>query len=418
MWRLIALAGSLLWGVQSAPAIGPDDALHAGDGVVLDGAGKTVLLRCVNLAAWLIPEGYLVAQGSLAALTTSPSQIKQRLEALVGSDKARAFWSEWTNAFARESDFAALEQQGFNCVRLPLTYRTLARHDAQGGIALNEAGMAPVDNALAWGAAHRLYVFLDLHDAPGGQSAVASVADVPSRDRVARLWRGPTTAANQQTTVALWRLIAARYARSSALGGYDLLNEPDLPHGVPPEELDRLYARIIAAIRTVDRSHLIVLEGDHYAHDFSALRAPADGNVLYEFHEYSLFNPAWRAPTRESLEPFLQLRATTHRPLWLGEFGEQSAQWQREIVQLMKMNGIGWAVWPWKRIELGNGHPVMRTIEAPPQWRQIAGYLVGRWFTSKPAPALAAQAMAQMLEAVQTKNCREDLALEKTLVGE
>jgi endoglucanase len=401
-----------------SPAIAAVETLRAGEGVVVDGSGMTVLLRCVNLAAWLIPEGYLVGQGSLAALTTSPSQIKQRLEALVGRDKAQTFWSEWTSDFVKESDFAALKQQGFNCIRLPLTHRNLAKRDAQGETVLDAAGIAPVDNALAWGARHGIFVFLDLHDAPGGQNGLASVSDVPSGDRVARLWQGPTAAANQEKTVALWRALAARYSGSSALGGYDLLNEPDLPRGVPADELASLYDRIISAIRAVDRSHLIVIEGNRFAHDFSALRAPTDQNLMYEFHEYSLFNPAWRVPTLEGLTPLLQLRATTHKPVWLGEFGEESAQWQREIVELMRANGVGWAVWPWKRIDLGNGHPVMHTIEVPPDWKQIAGYLVGGWFASRPSPSLAEQAMAHMLQAVQTTSCREDLGLEKILAGE
>ena len=53
--------------------------LHAQSGRVVDGRGAPVLLRCVSLSPWLIPEGYLAGQGSLAALETSPSQFKQRL---------------------------------------------------------------------------------------------------------------------------------------------------------------------------------------------------------------------------------------------------------------------------------------------------------------------------------------------------
>ena len=386
--------------------------------MVLDAGGNPLLLRCVNLAAWLIPEGYLVVEGSLAALTTSPSQIKQRLESLVGRDRSSAFWSDWTNAFVDESDFKDLKQQGFNCVRLPLSHKALTTADSVGQIVLNQEGIAPVDKAVAWGAAHGIYVFLDLHDAPGGQNSLASVSDVPSADRVARLWEGPTAAANRERTVALWRALAQRYAGASSIGGYDLLNEPNVPRGLPPDALLGLYNDIIAAIRTADRSHLIVLEGNGYARDFSAIRALADGNVMYEFHEYSLFNRAWRTPSQKALAPFLELRAATHKPLWLGEFGEETAQWQRQIVQLMKANDIGWSVWPWKRIDLGNGHPVMHTINVPPEWRQISGYLVGSWLASKPAQPLAEDAMARMLEAVRTVQCREDASLEKILAGE
>lgn len=93
--------------------------LHAQSGRVVDGRGLPVLMRCVSLSPWLIPEGYLAGLGSLAALETSPSQFKQRLAAIVGPEKAHAFWSAWEKQFVTAADFKRLHEEGFNRVRLP-----------------------------------------------------------------------------------------------------------------------------------------------------------------------------------------------------------------------------------------------------------------------------------------------------------
>jgi hypothetical protein len=85
---------------------------------------------------------------------------------------------------------------------------------------------------------------------------------------------------------------------------------------------------------------------------------------------------------------------------------------------LMKANQIGWAVWPWKRIDLDNGHPVIESIAMPDSWEKLFRYLVGAWFSGKPSRAAAEQGMAQMLGAIRTQNCTENLALAKTLAGQ
>ena len=162
---------------------------------------------------------------------------------------------------------------------------------------------------------------------------------------------------------------------------------------------------------------MIVIEGNNYAHDFSVLQALHDDNILYEFHEYAIGNRVWKRPDAPALTPFLRLRQATGRPLWLGEFGENTVAWQAQVVGLLEARGIGWAIWPWKRVALGNHHPVIETIEAPPAWRELAGYLVGRWLVRKPSQTEAERAMAQMLVAVKTENCRTDQSLEKVLAG-
>jgi endoglucanase len=396
------------------PRANANPMLHAESGAVLDGAGAPVLLRCVNLSPWLIPEGYLIGRGGLAPLRTSPSQIRQRLEDIAGPVQAGVFWQQWTERFVTQDDFARLHAQGFNCVRLPLSYRSLVASDAGGQVSFRPEAIAPVDRAVEWGAKHALFVILDLHDAPGGQNPTPTVSDVPSTDRVPQLWEGPDAAANQRETVVFWRALAARYAHAASVGGYDLLNEPKLRAG-QQGQLPGLFQRIAAAIRTVDGEHMLILEGNDYAHDFDSLRSFPDPNVMYEFHEYAIFNRAWSHPNAASLAPFLALRRATGHPLWLGEFGENTLDWQAQMVQLMKANNIGWSIWPWKRVALDPRHPVIETIEVPEAWKHIAGYLEGKWFTSKPTPQQAQAGMAAMLQAIPTVNCQEDDHLARVL---
>jgi endoglucanase len=389
--------------------------LHAENGAVV-GADGSVTLRCVNLSPWLVPEGYLISH-SLRALLRSPSEIRAHLIDLVGAEAAHAFWQHWREAFVSAADFTHLSQQGFNCVRLPVDYYSLLGAAPDGQLRLDPEGIEPVDLAVSWAAQSGMVVIIDLHEAPGGQNPISTVSGVPSDDHTARLWAGATAAENQHQTVALWRALAARYASSPAVGGYDLLNEPALPKGLPAHTLATFYSAVIQAIRSVDARHMVIVEGDQYAHDFTGLESLSEGNLLYEFHEYALGNHRWRNPDEAALAPLLQLRELTHRPLWLVEFGEDSAAWQAQVVQLLKAHQIGWAIWPWKRLDLHNGHPVVESIHLPDSWDRLSQYLDGALFQRRPTVAEAQQAMADMLLAVRTQECTEDTALAQVLGG-
>jgi endoglucanase len=390
--------------------------LHAENGAVFNAKGANVALRCVNLSPWLDPEPYLLDKG-LSPLLRGPSELKRKLVELIGTATAQAFWQQWVGNFVTESDFQHLQEQGFNCVRLPINYKYILSSSQNGAVLFDESGIAPVDHAVAWGQRYGIYIILDLHHMPGGQNNLATVGDVPSDDKTARLWIGPTAAENQGLAVNIWRALAKRYAHASSVGGYDLINEPNLPPGASKEALSGLYSSMIVAIRGVDRSHMMILEGDGFDHDFSAFPSPQDKNIMYEFHEYAIFNRDWNTPHQQALEPFLQLRARTGIPLWLGEFGEETLQWQSQMVQLMKANEIGWAIWPWKRIDLNNNHPVIETIDPPEAWKRLTDYLVGAIFSRRPTPEETQQAMSEMLQAIRTSNCRENLALARILVS-
>jgi aryl-phospho-beta-D-glucosidase BglC (GH1 family) len=241
-FKTIAAIALLLVSVPLPRAQGAGNAmLHAANGAVVDAEGAPVQLRCVNLSPWLEPEPYLIGK-ALRGLARSPSELKQKLAELVGPAAAQAFWRQWEDAFFTRADFARLKEQGFDYVRLPINYKNIVAASPNGAVAPDDAALAPVDHAIAWGAEYGIYVILDLHAAPGGQNSAPTVSDVPSDDTVAHLWQGPDARANQQMTVEVWRALAVRYARAGSVGGYDLLNEPVPPSGVPKDDLIALYS--------------------------------------------------------------------------------------------------------------------------------------------------------------------------------
>src|SRR5450759_1742683 len=87
----------------------------------------------------------------------------------------------------------------------------------------------------------------------------------------------------QDRALPLWEVIAERYKNQPWVAGYDLINEPADPTG---EKLFPYYRRLYDAIRKVDPNHIMFLEGDRYAKDFSKFTEVWD-NVVYTNHDYA-----------------------------------------------------------------------------------------------------------------------------------
>ena len=225
-------------------------------------SGEPVLLRGVNLGGWLVKEGYILHFPGEAL--DAPSEIDRAIVDLAGPVEGPRLLEEWRAQWMTQADLAEIHALGFNSVRLPLHYDLLwdlAR------AAPRPEGFAFLDEVVGWCERQRLWLFLDLHCAPGGQNA----GNISDSDGVARLYGDP---ASQEATIGLWQAIAARYRdRGAVIGGYDLLNEPVYQPGVL---VARFLERLARAVRAADGRHLIVLEGNTWASDFSIFGAPFD----------------------------------------------------------------------------------------------------------------------------------------------
>ena len=143
---------------------GFDGFLHARDGRIVTGRGEPVLLRGVGLGNWLLPEGYMWRFESPGA--QSPREIEALLADLVGPERAAEFARAFTERFLTRDDMLAIAAEGMNHVRLPLNARRLI--DADGR--LLPEGFTPIDRCIDWCREAGLWVVLDLHGAPGGQT--------------------------------------------------------------------------------------------------------------------------------------------------------------------------------------------------------------------------------------------------------
>ena len=370
-------------GVASGAAGPAFSLLRASSGRIVNESGEGVVLRGLNLGGWLVKEGYILHFPGTAL--DAPSEIDRAIVDLAGAEGPRLL-EEWREQWITEADLTEIRSLGFNSVRLPLHYALL--WDVEHGAARPE-GLAFLDRVVGWCESHRLWLFLDLHCAPGGQNA----GNISDSDGTARLYADP---ANQDATIALWQAIAARYReRGAVIGGYDLLNEPVWQPGV---DVARFFERLARAVRAADGRHAIVLEGNTWASDFSIFGAPFDDDLVYSFHKY------WNANDEASIAPFVAFRERYGVPLWLGETGENGNPWYRDALALVRRHEIGWCFWPWKKVWTDND-PL--SVEPPAgSWERITEYFEGK--RPRPTPEEAAAAVRALLQAAQVSRCRRN----------
>ncbi len=354
--------------------------LHASGTKIVKGNGQEILLRGIGLGGWLVPEGYMLQTASFA---NSPTAIRSTINSLIGDSSSDAFFHLYRNKYVQRKDINRIASWGFNSIRLPMHFALLSD---QPGVYLEE-GFTTIDSLLSWCAANQMYLILDLHCAPGGQNKdnISDYGGYPS------LWE---SAQYQQWTIDLWKKLAQRYASNEWIGGYDLLNETAFDLGSANPPLRSLFISITSAIRQVDANHLIFIEGNWYATDFSGLTPPWDANMAYSFHKY------WNSNDPGSIQYLIDMRSSTNRPLWLGESGENSNAWFTDCVKLMESNGIGWAWWPHKKVESIAG-PL--SVIKNPEYDALLKYWSGQ--ASRPSVAYAVDALSKFASKLDLDSC-------------
>jgi endoglucanase len=360
--------------------------LKADGKFIVDENGNEFILRGMGLGGWMLMEGYMMQSSDVA---DTQHEFKERLVELMGVEKTEAFFDAWLANHCTKADIDSLAAWGFNSVRLPMHYNlfTLPIEDepVQGEQTWLEKGFAMTDSLLSWCASNNIYLILDLHAAPGGQGYNAAICDYdPDKPS---LWESED---NRIKTVALWGKLAERYSDEPWMGGYDLINEVnwDLPGGVMLREL---YEDITEAIRAVDTNHIIFIEGNWFANDFTGLTPPWDDNMSYSFHKYWNYND-----NPGSIQWVLDMREQHNVPLWMGESGENSNVWFTDAIHLFEDNNIGWSWWPMKRIETIVGH---YSIPFTDGYKNVLSY----WRGEAPQPTVD-EAYAAMMELALNTN--------------
>ena len=392
----ITFANGAVFAESSRPRTNP--MIHRVGLTIVDGNGNPIKLRGVNLGGWLHWEGYIFGKGIL----TPESEILNGLEKLVGPEDTQRFESEVDSSFITEADLHKISQLGFNVIRLPIDKTVL--EDESHPYVYKQSGWALIDRALAIAERYHLYVVLDLHSAPGGQSWVPT-ADPGSRKEL--VWNSDES---RKRTIALWQAIAMHYSNAQVVAGYDLLNEPGPPDG---HALVEIYSQLIAAIRSVDPDHMIVLEGSRFASDFSMFSGPLCDNQVYSFHMYSWFGDN-RA---KQMEIYRATAARQQIPFWVGEFGENTYDMIRSTVAMFNRDSAvaGWAYWTWKRAP--TRFPGLEIINVPTEWQSVMNWIVHPLFNRRPSRDETLRGMAEFLNAVSINETTFDGRMAGILAG-
>lgn len=344
--------------------------------------GGTLQIKGISLGNWLMPEGYMFKFD----VAKSPRQIFGAFDRLLGRERAQAFWRHFRDTYIARDDIDFIKSVGFNTVRIPLHYRLFL--DEQGEIAGD--GWFLLDRVLGWVRDAGLLAIVDLHAAPGGQTGI-NHDDGPGYPLMFYVPR------DRQLTVKLWRAIARRYAGNPTILGYDILNEPIAPyHDVATlnPKLEPFYKEVTAAIREVDPGRVVILAAGQWSSSFDMFGPPFADNLAYTYHSF------WASTKRDSIQRHLNFASRYNVPLFLGETGELTDEWNARFRHLHEAHGIGWAFWTYKNLDTPS---TVISIPRPEGWSEIVAFADGKR-TDKPDAALIDRAIAQYLDGIQFKN--------------
>jgi endoglucanase len=325
---------------------------------LVDDTGAPVLLRGVNVGNWLLTETWML--GLDESVFPDQATLRGVLAARFGDDEAERLMQIKRDGWFTQRDADLIASFGFNAIRVPLSHRLFDRDENPYG--MRAEGFERLDRLFDVAREAGLYVILDVHEAPGGQSL-----DQPSGDRTRNeLWFNDQ---NKERLAWLWQRIARRYVNEPAFAGYDLLNEPfgDFSTDYSSEMIE-IVDRCVEAIRLVDPDRVIFAPGTLQGIEFYGDPAQRGwSGVGFTEHYYDgVFTSDRRTMATQSrlaagtLGFAEQWSIETQSPFLLGEFNPlwETAGGAVAISGIYRESadrGIHAFMWAYKRIENGGG---------------------------------------------------------------
>jgi hypothetical protein len=350
---------------------------------IVDNTGKPVVLKGAGLGGMLNMENFITGYSG------HEFEHRAALAEVLGKEKAEYFFSRLLHHFFTEADAALFASLGFNCLRVPFNYRHFM--DDENPSVIKKSGFELLDRVVNICAAYNIYVVLDLHAAPGGQNQ-----DWHSDSGLSRaiFWEFKDL---QDRAIQLWEALASHYVGNPVIAGYNPLNEPADPHHT---RLVAWYERVERAVRAVDPDHMLFLDGNTYAMDFSAF--PVDKplpNAVYSCHDYSFMGFPLQEQYEGTEEQKSKLRTSFQRkiefmqnagvPVWNGEFGpvyqdprsdpdadvtnmKRFALLKEQLQIYREADNISWSIWLYKDI----GYQGMVYVDPESPYMKLIGPFV------------------------------------------
>lgn len=313
---------------------------------------KKVMFRGLGIGTWLNLEHFMLG------IPTPEKQIKQAFGEVFGKDKSKDFFEDFVFSFCNESDFKFLKETGINVVRVPFNHRLFI--DENSIECWKDEGFKYFDYLFELCSKYEIFILPDLHTTPGGQNP-----DWHSDNQTGypQFWEFSIF---QTQIVELWQKFADRYKNEQYLLGYDILNEPFIMEE-KENKLQNFYDRVTEAIRKVDNNHIIFLEGDFFAMDFSEVKEIKDEQTAITFHFYptvwekDLCDIDYPCEKRREIfesrfDTMVDKMKVFGRPLLCGEAGYSIADnnlahvmdMVEDTLDLFDKKGVSWTLWCYK----------------------------------------------------------------------
>ena len=288
--------------------------------------------------------------------------VLETLRERFGADEAQELLRVWQDNFITEDDFRRVKELGFNCIRVPFSYRTVHPHsvrheDDHCPAQTGSLDFAVLDWVVDHAAKYGLYVVFCMHVWWGqerGRTSRTGEAGEAVRSRAYDLLTkegetGSRARQQRQHAVHIWRGIIEHFKGCAAIAAFELVNEPyGGVHGA---------GFLVRALRHVDKKRLFVVweEPVEETREWT--------NVLYGPHLYEFRGSNARADCHaiaERLQGMAQTREGFQVPYFIGELhcfteGEEEARVATaELLRGLNALGMSWAVWTYKGIDVGD----------------------------------------------------------------
>lgn len=356
--------------------------------------GEKLFIKGTNLGNWLNPEGYMFGFSK----ANSGRFINEMFCEMVGPDFVDEFWKKFKDNYITRKDIEFIASTGANTIRLPFHYKLFTDEDYMG-LTSNQDGFARIDSVVAWCRDNNLYLILDMHDAPGGQTG----------DNIDDSYGYPwlfESEKSQQLFCDIWKKIAEYYKDEPIILGYELINEPIAHYFDNVEELNAklepLHKRAVKAIRSVDKKHIVLIGAPQWNSNFKPFKdSNYDDKLMYTCHRYG------GDASKAAIQDYISFRDSVNLPMYMGEIGHNSDQWQEEFCRVMQDNNIGYTFWPYKKIE----GSCFIGVNSPENWKMIIDFSEAPRSTYKeirearPNQELARKAMLDFIENSRYENC-------------
>lgn len=260
---------------------------------LINGLGEEVVLRGLNLGGWLIQESWMCPVSGEDRKWANLDTLNV-LEERFTEKEVQEILDTYQDHWITEADIKNISDLGCNVLRVPFWYRNFMK--SEDGTWINEnlnenPGFKRLDWVIKMAERYGMYVILDMHGCPGGQSMDHCCGTLEEN----RLY---TDFVCQESMKKLWVAIANRYKENSTVAAYDIMNEPQNNSGYEGknsydpweqkswEMTNQIYDSMIKAIRETGDNHIVTVEGIWRVSNLPNPMEKGWANMMYQTHLY------------------------------------------------------------------------------------------------------------------------------------